>query len=254
MSVAYRSDGRGDRVVVLSNSLGTTTAMWDTQVASLIQHLRVIRYDHPGHGESPQDDLPDGVASLGNGVVELLDRLGLERVSFCGLSLGGAVGMWLAANAPGRIDRLVLACTSTRFGEPQGWFERAQAVREGGVAVVAEAVLGRWFTPGFAAQHPDTVARFRSMLRGTPREAYARCCEAIAGWDFSDLGLIGAPTLVLAGADDPVSPPEHARGIRDGIGGARLTMLPRAAHIACVEQPAAFADAVAGHLRRVEAA
>jgi 3-oxoadipate enol-lactonase len=212
-------------VVILSNSLGTTGDMWQPQLPALESRARVIRYEHRGR---------TSVAELAVDVVELMDATGIERASFCGLSLGGAVGMQLAATAPDRVDRLVLACTSTRF--PPGYRERAELVRAEGTAPVVEATLDRWFTPRFRDREP-----YRRMLLAAPPEDYALLCEAVGDWDFGDrLAEIDAPTVVLAGAEDPIVPPEQAEALAAGIPGARLVVLPGAAHLANVEQPEAF--------------
>lgn len=228
-------------LLVLPSSLGTTTELWDPNVDSWSNTFRLLRYNQRGR---------TSVEQLGR------DLLGLpgesERISSCGLSLGGATAMWVAANAPERIDRLVLACTSARFGEPGPWLERAALVREHGLEPIADEILGRWFTP---AAPTDVVARFRQMLVETPRDDYAACCEALANWDFRDrLGEIQAPTLVIASAKDPATPPEHAELLANGIPDAKLVVLPDAAHLANVEQPEAFSNLVAEHLAPVEVA
>jgi 3-oxoadipate enol-lactonase len=192
------------------------------------------------------------VAELGEDLLALADDHGLERFSVCGLSLGGATAMWVAANAPERVERLVLACTSARFGEPEPWLERAATVRGQGLEPIADSVVARWFT---LTMSPEVVARFRCMLVATPAEDYARCCEALAEWDFGDrLPEIAAPTLVIAGADDPATPPEHAELLAERIPDAKLVVLSRAAHLANVEQPEAFSRAVNEHLAPVEVA
>jgi 3-oxoadipate enol-lactonase/4-carboxymuconolactone decarboxylase len=235
-------------VLVLSNSLGTTLAMWDEQAPALSEHFRLLRYDHRGHGGSPVPPGAYTIEDLGRDVIALLDRLGVERFSFCGLSLGGMVGMWLASEAPERIDRLVLCCTSARF-DPDAYESRARAVRQHGVTKVAEAVLERWFTPAFRESRPEVAEWAMDMLRDTPPEGYAGCCEAIAAAELPRrLGVIRAPTLVIAGADDPAAPPDRLEFIRDSIPGAQLVVIPQAAHLANVEQPEAVTRAVLDHL------
>ncbi|MDP9848256.1 3-oxoadipate enol-lactonase [Streptosporangium lutulentum] len=230
---------------MLSSSLGTTLEMWDPQMDALTEHFRVIRFDHRGHGRSPANG-ECSIADLGGDVLELLDRLELPVVSFAGLSLGGMLGMWLAAHAPERIDRLALLCTSAKLSTPEFWSERANAVREGGTASIAEAITARWFTPGYGGREP-----YIAMLAGISAEGYAACCEAIGGMDLrSDLPLIKAPTLVLAGADDPATPPEHAERIVSGIPGSVLAVLPGAAHLANVEQPEAVSRHLIEHFRQ----
>jgi 3-oxoadipate enol-lactonase len=239
----------GAPALVLSNSLGTTQELWERQVPGLAEQFRVLTYDHSGHGSSALPQQPCTVESLAHGLLQLLDELGLERVSLCGVSLGAMVGMALALEAPERVERLVLACTSAYLGPPEGWAKRPRIVRAEGVEAVADSVVGRWFTPTFAREEPQTVARFRAMLVATPPEGYARCVEAVGAWDARErISAITAPALVIAGAEDPATPVEHAELIASTIAGARLVVLERAAHLANVERAAAFTDAVLEHL------
>lgn len=234
-------DGQaGGQPLVLGGSLGTSVAMWQPQLAALAERFRVIRYDHRGHGESPVPAGPYRIADLGRDVLALLDRLGIGRAHLGGLSLGGMVAMWVAAHAPDRVDRLVLLCTSARLGPPSLWSQRVASVRDGGTEAIADAVLGRWFTPRFATQHADVVAWARRQLTSTPAAGYAGCCEAIRGMDLEPaLASITAPTLVIAGAEDPATPPSHLQTIAAGIPNARMATVPGAAHLANVEQPEA---------------
>ena len=250
MRIHHRFDGPSDApVLALPSSLGTTTELWDANVPAWSRSFRVLCFDQRGHGGSEVPRGPYSVEDLGRDFVSLLDELGIERVSFCGLSLGGATAMWLAANLPGRIDSLVLACTSARFGAPSTWLDRAAIARDKGPGAIADTVLERWFTPQFADERPEVVARFRELLASTPREGYAGCCEAVAGWDFRDgVGQIKAPTLVIAGAEDPAAPADHTTLIADRIPGAKLVVLADAAHLANVEQADAFSRAVVEHL------
>jgi 3-oxoadipate enol-lactonase len=228
----------GAPLLVLGSSLGTSGAMWQPQLAGLVSRFRVVRYDHRGHGSSPVPPGPYRIEDLGMDLLALLDHLGLDRVHLGGLSLGGMVAMWLAAHAPERVDRLVLLCTSARLGPPETWVRRAASVRAGGMETIAEAVLARWFTPGFVERHPGVVGWARRLLFTTPPEGYAGCCAAIGKMDLIPvLGRITAPTLVIAGAEDPATPPDHGALIAAGIPGARLTVVPGAAHLANVEQP-----------------
>jgi 3-oxoadipate enol-lactonase len=243
MTLHHRIDGEGDRVVVLSGSLGSTLDMWEPQLPALAEGFRVLRYDHPGHGGSPLPEVRT-IESFARELIKLLDELGLEQVSVCGLSLGGAVGMQLALIAPDRLDRLVLCCTSMRFATPEFWEERIAAVRSGGVAAVADVVLGRWFTPEF----PD-VRRYREMLVATSAKGYAGCCEALRAWDArGKLGAVRGPTLVVAGEDDPSTPPAQLEAIAAEIDGARLVVIARARHLANVERAAEFNNALLTHL------
>lgn len=250
MSVGHRLDGPADApIVVLSNSLGTTYALWDAQLPGLLERFRVLRYDHPCHGRSEIQPGLRTVEAFADNLLPLLDRLELERVSFCGLSLGGMVGMALALRAPKRVDRLVLCSTAAYLGPPEGWLERARLVRAEGTSSIAESVLGRWFTEEFRNERPATVAHFREQLEATPRDGYAACCEAIATWDARDrIGTIAAPTLVVVGAEDPATTTKHAELIAAGIPGARLEVIPDGAHLVNVEQPDAFDWALLEHL------
>jgi 3-oxoadipate enol-lactonase len=245
------SSGPGDApVLLLGGSLGTTLDMWDPQVPALSATRRVIRFEHRGHGGSPVPTGPYTIDELGADVLTLLDRLDLPRVSYCGLSIGGMVGQWLAIHAPERIDRLILLCTSAYLPPASAWLQRATAVREAGTPeVVADAVLGRWFTPAFAASHRDVVARYRAMISGIDPEGYAGCCEAIAALDLrGGLPQITAPTLVVAGRQDPSIPPEHGEAIAAAIPGARIEILDPGAHLASVERAEAVTALIAEHL------
>ena len=241
VAVHYRQDGPLDGPPLLMiNSLGADLSMWEPQVPALAERFRMIRYDARGHGRSPVPPGRYALADLGRDALELLDRLGLARVHVCGLSLGGMTAMWLAAHAPERVDRLVLCCTSALLGPPEGWAERARLVRAEGTAAVANAVVARWVTPGFAAAHPGTLGRLRDMVAATPAIGYAGSCAAIEEMDLrGDLPGITAPTLVIAGADDPATPPPHGAAIAAAIPGARLELLPDAAHLATYEQAGA---------------
>ncbi len=250
MKLAYTAEGAESLpALVLSSSLGTTRELWDAQLPALAPHFRIVRYDHPGHGESPIPESPVTIEDLAAGVVELLDLLEIERASFCGLSIGGAVVMALALGAPDRVDRLALCCTSARFGEPETWRERAGVVRAGGTTAIAKAVLGRWFTQSFADDRPEIVAGFREMLESIPSDGYAACCEALALWDARGaLEGIQAPTVVVAGADDVATPPSDAAFLAESIPGARLAIVEHAAHLANVEQPEALDRVLLEHL------
>jgi 3-oxoadipate enol-lactonase len=235
-------------VLVLANSLGTTVEMWEPQLPALAERYRVVRFDTRGHGRSPVPAGPYTIGDLGGDVLALLDELGVARAHYCGLSLGGMVGIWLAAHAPERIDRLVLCCTAARL-TPDSWAHRAAVVRAEGTGAIADLVVSRWLTPEYAARHPDLVARLRAMLAATPAEGYASCCGVIETLDLTAaLPSITAPTLVLHGADDPAIPPAHGAGIAAAVPGARLTLVRDAAHLANVEQADAVTTLIVEHL------
>jgi 3-oxoadipate enol-lactonase len=242
----HRLDGpAGGPVVAFSNPLGASLEVWDRQVAALATRFRVLRYDHRGQGGSEVSDGPYSLSTLADDLIGLLDELGIERASVVGLSLGGAVGMQAAAASPTRLDRLVLACTSAHFGPAGRWLERAATVRRNGIAGLVEPSLERWFTD---SARVEDRARCRAMLEATPVEGYAACCEALAEWDFRPrLGEVRTPTLVVAGAQDEATPLDHAGEIARGIR-APLVVIEGAAHLANVEQPAAFDSALAAHL------
>lgn len=236
-------------VLVLSNSLGTTLEMWDPQAEVLRGRFRLVRYDHRGHGGSPVPGGPYAIADLGRDVLALLDRLGIERFHFAGLSVGGMVGTWVAGEVPGRVERLVLLCTSALLGPREMWDARIAAVREGGMEAVTESVLERWLTPAFRQRQPETAAWVGGQLRGTPPEGYAATCAAIRDMDLRGrLGTIGAPTLILAGAEDPATPPEHAERIHGSIRDSRLVVVPGAAHLANIERPELVTGEMVEHL------
>jgi 3-oxoadipate enol-lactonase len=233
--LAHSVDGPpGAPALVLSNSLGTTMSMWDAQLPALAERFRVVRYDLRGHGGSPDPAGELTIAELGADLLALLDDLGIGRASIAGVSLGGMTAMQVASTAPERVDRLVLCCTSARLGPREMWEQRAATVREAGTGAVAEATMGRWFTP---AADPADVARFDAALREVSRDGYAAVCAAIA-----------APTLVIAARGDGSTPPEHGERIAAGIPGARLLVLEHGAHLCNVEHPERVTAAMLEHL------
>jgi 3-oxoadipate enol-lactonase len=235
--------------LVLSNSLGANLRMWDPQAEALAERFRLIRYDTRGHGGSPVPDGPYTIEHLGQDVVALLDELEIERAHFAGLSLGGMTGIWLAINAPERLDRLVLLCTSANLGPAETWRERAETVRAQGTEAVADAGVGRWLTERFREEHPDRATWLRDMIAATPDSGYAACCAVIEHMDLTPgLAGISAPTLVIAGAQDPSTPPEHAGRIVAEVPQAKLEVLDPAAHLANVEQPEAVTRLMLAHL------
>ncbi|WP_117213495.1 3-oxoadipate enol-lactonase [Allorhizocola rhizosphaerae] len=235
-SISGRRDGPA---LVLGGSLGTTGAIWQPQVEALGEAFRVIRYDHRGHGGSPSAG--GGryqIEDLGKDLIALLDDLEITSAHLAGVSLGGMVGMWVAAHAPTRVRKLALICTSARLGPPEMWAERASLVRAGGMAAVADTVLSRWFTPEFHRRSPAVAAWARNILMSTRPEEYAACCAALAEMNLEPLlPSIICPTLVVAGEQDHATPPEHAVRIAEEIPLAELEFLPDAAHLANVERP-----------------
>jgi 3-oxoadipate enol-lactonase len=239
-------------VLLLGNSLGTNLSMWAPQVEVLSRSFRVVTFDQRGHGRSPTPPAPYVMSELGEDVVALMDHLGTQRASYVGLSIGGMAGIWLGANAPDRLDRLVLMCTSAYAPPASRWEERVAAVRAAGTTeVIADAVVERWFTPRWSAAHPDAVAAHRAMIAATDPEGYCGCCEAIAAMDLRGaLPEIAVPTLVIGGVDDLALPPEHQRLIASAIPGARLELIADAAHIASAQQPETVNRLIEEHLTR----
>nr|WP_292965606.1 3-oxoadipate enol-lactonase [Novosphingobium sp. UBA1939] len=244
-AIAWRLEGPEDGaadapVVILSNSLGTALEMWAPQVAALSASFRVLRYDTRGHGRSDVPGGAYGLDRLGRDVLDLMDALGIARAHFCGLSLGGMTGQWLGVHAPDRFDRLVLANTAAYMGPPAGWQSRIAAVLDGGMEVMTSALLERWFTPEFRAAAPGIIAPVREGLLETSPAGYAGCCAAIRDMDMRPvIGLIDLPTLVIAGARDPATPPADAEVLAARIAGSQLVTLD-AAHLSNIEQSAAF--------------
>jgi 3-oxoadipate enol-lactonase len=239
----------GAPVLVLGNSIGTTRAVWDPQAAALRAHFRLLRFEYRGHGRSPAPGGPYSIGDLAGDVLALLDAYGVERALYCGISLGGMIGIWLAAHAPERIAALGLCCTSAFLPPASMWSDRAALVRSSGMGPVADQAAGRWFTPAFRHRDPSAVAVIVDAMRGVDPAGYAGCCEAIGAMDQRDsLGVIAAPTLVIAGAEDPATPPSHAALIASGISGCRLTVIRGASHLANVSAPGEVTAALLGHL------
>jgi 3-oxoadipate enol-lactonase len=235
-------------VLMLSNSLGTSLHMWDDQVARWTKHFRLVRYDRRGHGKS---SVPRGAYTmerLGRDVVGVLDALNIAKINWCGLSMGGMVGQWLGANAANRIDKLILSNTACFFPDKTIWEGRLKLVREKGLEGIVDANMERWFTKDFRARSPQTMERMKTMFVATNVEGYIGCGEAIRDMDHRPLlARIGAPTLVIAGKQDPATPLEGNEFIRQHIPGAKIAVLD-AAHIANMEQPKIYADTVLGFL------
>jgi 3-oxoadipate enol-lactonase len=223
--------------------------MWRPQLEALQDTFRPVAVDLRGHGRSP---VPPGsycIEDLGQDVLDTADELGIERFSYVGLSLGGMVGMWLAAEHPARVDRLALICTSAHMPPASDWRDRAARVRSFGMTAVADAVVSRWFTADFAAQHPAVVAAYVATVASAPADGYAACCEAIAEMDLRDrLPAITAPTLIVAGDHDPSTPLPHAEVIHRGIPDSRLQVVGPASHLASVEANEAVTSLVRDHL------
>jgi 3-oxoadipate enol-lactonase len=242
-------EGRdGGPTIMLSNSLGATMQMWEPQMAALTKLYRVVRYDRRGHGKSGVPAGPYSMERFGKDVLAILDDLNIEKIHWCGLSMGGMVGQWLGANAPERVEKLILANTSCYYPDPTNWLNRIKAVKESGIASIADAVIAAWLTADFREREPQITQRMKAMLIASPVEGYIACCEALSTLDQRDLlPRITAPTLVIAGRHDMSTPVEASVFIRSHIPNASMTLLD-AAHISNVEQSHNFTEAVVGFL------
>ncbi len=234
MRLNHQTTGPDDApVVLLASSLGTNHAMWAPQLDALSKSFRVIAFDHRGHGASEAPPGPYTIEDLGNDVVELLNTTGAERASYVGISLGGAVGLWLAQNAPDRFHRFALLCPPVNpAANAQTWTDRAAQVRKEGTQAITEATLGRWFLPEYAESHADEVEVIRQQLLSTPAEGYAACCEALSTLDLTaGLADITAPVLLITAEQDTSIPPETVVPLASSIPGAHLEILENAAHL-----------------------
>ncbi|MFI7535471.1 4-carboxymuconolactone decarboxylase [Streptosporangium sp. NPDC049376] len=249
--LSHRVDGPAwAPLLVLGPSLGTTLHVWDPQMEALTASWRVLRYDLPGHGGSaPVSEVTVGL--LADAVLALATQEKADRFAVGGISLGGAVAATVAVTAPERVSHLVLCCSSARFGEPGPWHERAHAVRRDGMKPLADVLPARWFSAPETGTEAviEAVTEVRRMPYGVDAGSYAACCEALADYDLTgELGAVAAPTLVVAGADDPATPLAHALTLASGIPGALLTVVPGASHLAGVERPEEVTAAIVRHL------
>ncbi len=235
-------------VLLLSNSLTCDLSMWNAQVDALSDHFRVVRYDGRGQRASFTTAGPYTMEQLGRDALSVLDALELQQVHFCGLSMGGMVGMWLLTHAPQRIRKAVLANTAAFMGPASLWDGRIALARRGGMAAVVEPTLARWFPKAFHASAPATVAAMQPAILATPVEGYVACCEAIRDMDQREaIRSVDIPTLVIVGANDPATTPADGQVIHGSIAGSRLITLP-AGHISAVETPEAFGREVVAFL------
>ncbi|HEX4817163.1 MAG TPA: 4-carboxymuconolactone decarboxylase [Nonomuraea sp.] len=263
----HRLDGpESGEPLILGPSLGTSWRLWEPQLPALARAFRVLRFNLPGHGDSPTSITPTPVTpasgsalpavrtveDLAELVLEAADAQGFESFHYAGVSIGGAIGATLAVRRPERVRSLAMICSSASFGEPGPWLDRARLVRAEGTAPLLEATAARWFAVP-AAHRPAPLARaLLDDLGAVAPEGYAACCDALSAYDLRDsLPAVKAPTLVVAGRDDPATPPAHARELADGIPGATLVELAGAAHLAVVDQPERVTSALLAHLPSV---
>jgi 3-oxoadipate enol-lactonase len=250
--INYRLDGPEDgTVVMLSNSLMSNYTMWDPQMAALTQKFRVLRYDQRGHGGTETTPGPYTIELLADDCAALLDALGIDRVHFLGLSMGGFSAQMLSHRHPDKVRSLILCDTACVMPPESLWNERIEIAETEGIAGLVDGTLGRWFTAPFHETGKDALARVREMVLGTGVEGYVACCQAIRDMRLCDrLNGIKVPTIIIAGADDPACPVEAAEALHDGIAGSELVVIDNAAHLPNIEQAAKFNDVVLGFLNR----
>jgi 3-oxoadipate enol-lactonase len=249
-SLHYEVEGEADAPpLILSNSLAADLSMWDGQASRWAEHYRVVRYDQRGHGRSTATGGDYAIDGLGRDVIALMDHLGIGRAHWCGISMGGMTGMWLAANAPERVAGLVLANTAALMPPRQLWDDRIATARAQGMEAIATATIERWFPAEFRIREPETVAGIRAVVAATPVDGYSGCCAAIRDLDLrSHIGAIRHQTLVIVGDKDRSTPPAKGEFIRSRIAGAVLARLD-AAHMSSIERPEEFSRLVENFLQ-----
>jgi 3-oxoadipate enol-lactonase len=225
----YRLDGAGaDKPwLIFCNSLGTDLHMWDGQIEALADDFRILRYDRRGHGLSSAPPSPFTLSQLAEDVIALMDHLAIERAHFCGLSIGGLVGQWLAIHAEHRFDKFVFCATAARIGSPASWQERIEDVAKNGLSPLLNGTAERWFTPGFRSCAPDTVQEMMMAFEQTYIDGYVGCCAALRDADLRcELGEIHHPVMVLSGKDDPVCTVSDLELIAHSVSRGRHVSLP----------------------------
>ncbi len=242
LRLTYRLDGPAAAPpLVFINSLGTDWRMWDRQIGALEGRFRVVCYDTRGHGQSGVPAEPTTIARLGHDLLALLDHLQIAQAHLCGLSLGGLTALWLAATHPDRVGRAVFADTAARIGSVAGWEARIAAVREGGMEAVRETIVGRFLSAAFRQQHPEVMDSISAMLTKTNPEGYIAACAALRDADLrAVVPTIRVPSLIIVGALDESTPPAQAEELHAAIAESELVLLPQAAHLSNIEQPAQF--------------
>ncbi|MBV0892641.1 3-oxoadipate enol-lactonase [Paracoccus sp. Z118] len=244
------SGPEGGPAVMFSNSLGTDLRVWDDLIPHLPPGLRLLRYDKRGHGLSEETPGPYSIETLADDAAALIAALGLGRVVFVGLSIGGLIGQSLAARHPDLLAGLVISNSAAKIGDAAMWGDRIAAIHANGLASIAEVTMERWFSPAFRAEGRD--APWRRMLARQPQEGYIACCEAIAGADLTGAAAdLRLPVQVIAGARDGSTPPDLVRATAGLIRGARFDVIEEAAHIPCVEAPAAHAAILSRFMKEV---
>jgi 3-oxoadipate enol-lactonase len=252
--IHYQFDGPAAApVVMLSNSLGTDLHMWDLQIAALSEKFRVLRYDSRGHGHSTVTPGPYTIEALGNDAVGLLDALHIDRVCFCGLSLGGVIAQWMGIHAPQRVTAIVICNSAAKIGNSEFWNNRIEKLRAGGIAPVAAAQVLRWFTEQYVAEHSEVIEKMKQMFVSTPVEGYIATCEALRDMDLREsIDRIRTSTLVISGAHDVVTPPADGKFMVSAISGSQYAEL-NASHLSNIEDASEFTTALMQFLSHAEA-
>lgn len=247
-SLAFDDTEGSGPAMLLCHALGADRTMWDRQVEELAPGRRIVRYDHRGHGQSDSPPGPYTIADLGGDVVTLADALGLDDFDFCGISMGGLVGIWLASSHPDRVRDLVLANTASRIGTAEYWNERIARIEEAGIDSIGDVIVERFFSPHWRQTHEEETKRAREILGGVDPEGYVGCCAAIRDADLGDsVSSIRARTLVLGGLHDVSTPPEVQEELAAAIPGSDLVVLD-AGHFSNLETPEEFNTALRRHL------
>lgn len=243
--INYQTFGDASKpALVFSNSLGTKYSMWQPQIEHFQQDYYVICYDTRGHGASSAPQGPYSLERLGQDVVSLLDHLNIAKAAFCGISMGGLTGQWLAIHKPERFNHVIVCNTAAKIGQEQAWQDRAALVREQGLAPIAATAASRWFTNPFIQSNPAVVAELSNDLGAGSPEGYANCCEALAKADVREqLSSIQIPVLIIAGQQDPVTTVADGQFMQQRIANSKLFEI-NASHISNIEQPEAFNQAV----------
>lgn len=236
----YEALGHDD-TIVFSNSLGTDLSMWDAVAHKLRDHLNILRYDTRGHGQSTIGSDTVSIAELGQDVVALLDHLQLDKVYFCGLSMGGLIGQWLGIHHPERFKKIIVANTAAKIGTAEGWNARIAQVKEHGLESILDGTAQRWFTPAFREKHPEVVNDVLQKFTKTSLQGYIANCAAVREADFrKELQKLRVPTLVISGTQDEVTTPADGEFLASSIPRSRHVQL-NANHLSSVELPAEFA-------------
>jgi 3-oxoadipate enol-lactonase len=234
-------DFKKEQTIVFSNSLGTDLTMWDKQVELLGKEFNILRYDTRGHGKSEATEGEYSIEMLGKDVLDLLDYLKIEKVNFCGLSIGGLTGQWLGIHAPERLNKLILCNTAVKIGNDEGWNTRIETVQKNGLDSIVSGTQERWFTPEFVSENKVEVDSVLATFVQTPVTGYVSCCAAVRDADFTDeVSKISVPTLIISGTEDLVTTIKDGDFLMEKIPNSLLAAL-KTAHISNIEKADDFA-------------